>query len=287
MPEETSNGKVSADSMQGEHGAFVRKLAGEIRCAAEEMAWGLLGSLLDALAEAVIVALVERWDDAVAESYKAVEGALTGVIAFHKLHRSLPRRDQDPKGAEAAAGQLRAFTKLLSVALRHRSPPHAEEMVADRTSGGILEALQEAGGKATADELLAKMAKKPGMERDAISRALPMLRAAGLTDAILAGVVPTHRLLLAGQIALASRDMQPLGQLAVVRSAEARTELQAWLAAVRQPILDHATEIDHLVGSHLGTPPGYTLHINRTRPGQVTFQVSISGPPPDTVLLSD
>jgi hypothetical protein len=81
--------------------------------------------------------------------------------------------------------------------------------------------------------------------------------------------------------------MQPLGPLAVVKSTEPRSELQAWLTKVQQPILDHATETDYLVGIHLGTSPGDTLHIDRNHPGQVTFEVSISGPPPDAVLLSD
>ena len=286
MPEETSNCKVPADGMQGEHAAFVRDLAGEIRCAAKERAWGLLGSLLDALAEAVVVALVERWDDAVSESYTAVEGALTGVVADHELHR-LRRNKDDRENAEAAAAQLRAFTKLLSVALRHRSPPHAAEMMADPTSRGILEALQqEAKGKATADQLLAKMAKKSDMTWEAMSRALPMLRAAGLTDAVLAGVVPTHRLLLAGRIALASHDMQPLGEL-VVADTPPRPELRAWLTEVQQAILDHATKIDHLVGGVLRPSLDYTLHINRAPPGQVTFKVSMLQPPPNTILPGD
>src|SRR4051794_5018607 len=105
MIEEIADGKGAANGAEGEHVAFVHSLAKEIRGAGEQMTWELLGRLLDVLAEAVVVALIERWDFAVAESYKAVEGAFTRVLGFHGLP---PRRDRECDGAGDAAGQLRA-----------------------------------------------------------------------------------------------------------------------------------------------------------------------------------
>jgi DNA-binding transcriptional ArsR family regulator len=140
-------------------------------------AWETADRAMDALAEEIVEALIERRDGDVEAMARLVERAYAGLVAGDA--------DAPLVDARVATGQLRAVTALLAVALRHRATDGAP---ADERDRAILDALPPAGSWLT----LVELAEKTGMGREELAGRLPRLRAAGLAASRKAGRTTLH-----------------------------------------------------------------------------------------------
>lgn len=170
---------VGAGAGEGGTGA---EAAAAVAAAVAAGAWEKADRAMDALAEEIVEALIERRDGDVEAMARLVERAYAGLVAGDA---GASLADAPLVDARIAAGQLRAVTALLAVALRHRAPDGTPSDERDRA---ILDVLPPAGSWLT----LAELAEKTGMGREELAGRLPRLRAAGMAASRKAGRTTLH-----------------------------------------------------------------------------------------------
>lgn len=143
--------------------------------------WEKADRSMDVLVEEIVEALIEGRDRDIEAMARLTERAYAGLVA---VGDGLPLVDE-----RVAAGQLRAVTALLAVALRHRRAPGTDP--ADDRNRAVLAAFPHPGEWLT----LGEVADRSGLPREEVADRLPRLRAAGLIASRKAGRVTLHGLL--------------------------------------------------------------------------------------------
>ena len=113
---------------------FVSELARDITSAVAEKEWASVSADLTVLAEQVVQALIDHREQDVKNAYEAVESAYSTLVTGFQVEDSVA-------DAKSAASELRAYTRLLSVALAYRSSPAIQEIALDHRFRPLLEKL--------------------------------------------------------------------------------------------------------------------------------------------------
>lgn len=151
------------------HSEFVAELTNDITSAAERGEWDSAKADLTALSEQIVHALIDRRDQDVRDAYESVERAYSALVTRRGLKDTV-------SDASSAAAELRAFTRLLSIALQYRKAPGLHETAFDSNYRPLLEAIRWAPNGLSGRELAAELNTRP----ETIARKLPILRSAGL-----------------------------------------------------------------------------------------------------------
>jgi hypothetical protein len=148
---------------------FVSELARDITSAVAEKEWASVSADLTVLAEQVVQALIDHREQDVKNAYEAVESAYSTLVTGFQVEDSVA-------DAKSAASELRAYTRLLSVALAYRSSPAIQEIALDHRFRPLLEKLLPWPDGMSGRELAKALYVRP----ETIARKLPILRAANL-----------------------------------------------------------------------------------------------------------
>src|SRR6266540_2852740 len=117
------------------HSEFVSELTKDIEEAVKHQKWDSTKADLTVLSEQIVQALLDRRDQDVRKAYESVERAYSNIVTRFKLKDTV-------YDAQSAVAELRAFTRLLAVALQYRTVPSLQEKVLDTTYRPILDALR-------------------------------------------------------------------------------------------------------------------------------------------------
>jgi DNA-binding transcriptional ArsR family regulator len=153
------------------HAEFVSEVVNDIAAAVVGEQWHSVRADLSVLAEQIAQALIDRRDRDVSAAYEAVERAYSTLVTSCHLEDNL----SDTKSAVA---ELRAYTRLLNLALQYRSAPEVKDLVLDSKYRPLLEALLGAPHGLSGRELADRLKTQP----ETIARKLPTLRSANLVD---------------------------------------------------------------------------------------------------------
>lgn len=150
---------------------FVSELAKGITDATTDSQWDSVRADLTAVSDQLAQALIERRDHDVSEAYGILERAYSNLVTRHGL-------DDNVSDIDAAASELRAYLRLLSVAMQYRNPLPIKETALNRIYRPLLDELLRAPNGLSGRELAAAVGAQP----ETIARKLPTLRSAGLVQ---------------------------------------------------------------------------------------------------------
>jgi predicted transcriptional regulator len=173
------------------HSEFVSELTNDITHGATNEEWHSVRADLSTLAEQIVQALIDRRDQDVSRAYQAVESAYSTLLTKSHL-------EDNVSDAKSVVGELRAYTRLLSLALQYRRAPALRETALDSNYRPLLEALLRAPHGMSGRELAERLNARP----ETIARKLPILRSANLVRSQQAGKATINTLTAEGRALL-------------------------------------------------------------------------------------
>src|SRR5262245_50540800 len=114
------------------HSEFVSELTTDILDGVSDQQWDSVKADLTVLSEQIVQALVDRRDHDIRQTYGFVERGFSVLAAKFRV-------DDAIADARSVALELRAFTRLLGIALQYRKPPDFRQTALDAKFKGVLE----------------------------------------------------------------------------------------------------------------------------------------------------
>lgn len=138
---------------------------------------------LNALAEQLVVAMVDRDEATVAKAYEAVERSYSEIVAKHGL-------GEQALDALTTAAELRGLTRFLGAAVQYRAAPQASDVIQQAAYRPLLDRLYVAPSGLESG----KLAQVAGFAAATVARRLPYLRSVGLVRSQQVGKTMVNRL---------------------------------------------------------------------------------------------
>jgi DNA-binding transcriptional ArsR family regulator len=219
------------------HSEFVAELASEITTAAECGEWDAAKADLAALSEQIVQALIDHRDQDVRDAYESVERSYSALVTRRGLKDTV-------SDTPSVAAELRALTRLLSIALQYRKAPGLRETAFDSNFRPLLEAIRSAPNGLSGRELAAELNTRP----ETIARKLPILRSAGLVRSQQVGRTTINTLTAEARAVLGrERPTNMVAEEALVNEKDEKKEIPIEALFYSSPIPSRKGERDHFL----------------------------------------
>lgn len=195
----------------GAYADLIGQLSRNIEEAVLRNDWEAAENSTNVLAEALVSALFERDDDDIRRAFDSIEDLWTFFVAVDGSHEGF-------NNAASAAGEFRAYTRLLGTALQYKKPAAIDVRELSKTARDILKMLHaNPGGLANR-----ALAVRTNAAEESVSRTLKHLRSLRIVNALRVGKATINTLTTLGSDLAASLVRVTTTRHAHIRQAQPR-----------------------------------------------------------------